>query len=121
MKASNNEIKHRQKQIDDLIKEVDITAKIYGDLLVTNKRLLDQIKESDEIKAKIITEKAIEKKNFEQEKTTLQIKLNADKESMKNLNVLITELQNNKKTLEALKVRFYPNLYFLFLKDNAGT
>ncbi len=97
-------MQHRQKQIDDLIKEVDITAKIYGDLLVTNKRLLDQIKESDEIKAKIITEKALEKKTFDQEKTTLQIKLTAEKESLKNSNLLIIELQNNKKTLEALKV-----------------
>jgi hypothetical protein len=97
-------LQHRQKQIDDLIKEVDITAKIYGDLLVTNKRLLDQIKESDEIKAKIITEKALEKKTFDQEKTTLQIKLTAEKESLKNSNLLIIELQNNKKTLEALKV-----------------
>lgn len=115
MKASNNEIKHRQKQVDDLIKEVDITAKIYGDLLVTNKRLLDQMKESDEIKAKIITEKAIDKKNFDQERTTLQIKLNADKESMKNLNVLINELQNNKKTLEALKVLYFFNYFFILL------
>lgn len=104
LRMSNNEIKHKQKQIEDLLKEIDITAKIYNDLVVTNKKLTEQIKESDEIKAKIITEKAIEKKMNEQEKTTLIIKLNAEKESIKNMNLFLTELQNNKKALESIKL-----------------
>lgn len=119
LRHANNEIKHKQKQIEELIKEIDITAKIYNDLVLTNKKLTEQIKESDEIKAKIITEKAQDKKSYEQEKMNLNIKLSAEKETIKNVNTMLADISGAKKSLESIKVIIYTFIYinYYFILD----
>lgn len=72
----------------------------------TNKKLTEQIKDSDEIKAKMIKEKALEKKQFDQEKSMFQIKYNAEKEIIQQQNILIQELQKKEKINDEYKVKY---------------
>ena len=94
--------------------EIDLTGKAYSELLNTNKKLTEQIKDSDEIKAKIIKEKALERKQFDQEKSLFQIKYNAEKEILQQQNNLIQEIQKKEKNLEEYKVF----ILILLKKDN---
>lgn len=92
------------QQIEDLLNEIDLTGKAYSELLSTNKKLTEQIKDSDEIKAKIIKEKTLEKKQFDQEKSLFQIKYNAEKEIIQQQNNILQEIQKKDKSFEEYKV-----------------
>ena len=87
--------------------EIDLTGKAYTELLNTNKKLTEQIKDSYEIKAKIIKEKDLERKQFDQEKSLFQIKYNAEKEIIQQQNNLLQEIQKKEKNLEEYKVLIF--------------
>ena len=54
----------------------------------------------------MIKEKALEKKQFDQEKSMFQIKYNAEKEVIQQQNNILQEMQRKEKIIEEYKVNF---------------